>query len=250
MPRKTILFLNNGPAITTSSFLQLPHGSPVHFKQTFIPTTTASTGIQADNDHHSSLNDVTSPQALSATTATMTATMTQVHAIATMTQVHAKATAATKVKLLKLDKCSANNATIKSESLLLHAQIGSALTTALNAQNFLLLSDDSANMMATHAIHSLQLIVESFSTGVKQLAPATICNNLFKLMVALASKGAIFAAYMFQGTPYLYKSNHKGACAQATFFQTSTLIVMYSKTSFHFRKDCSIFCDGEWEQQR
>jgi hypothetical protein len=41
--------------------------------------TTASTGLQADNDCHSSLNDITNPQAFSALTATMTATMTQVH---------------------------------------------------------------------------------------------------------------------------------------------------------------------------
>jgi hypothetical protein len=166
MPSKTIQLTNNGPAIATSSFLQLPHSSSAHFKQTFLPTTTAPTGIQADNDLHCSLNDVTSPQPqdLSATTATNTATMTQVHTIATMTQVHAIATATTKAKLLQLDKCflhpaktGANNATIKSETLLLHAQIGSAITMALNAQNLLLLSvqDNSAIMMATHAIYSL-----------------------------------------------------------------------------------------------
>jgi hypothetical protein len=122
--RQTILFLNNGPAIATSNFLQLPHDGPVHFKQTFVPTTTASAGIQADSNHHSSLNAITSSQALSATTATTTATTTQVHTIVTMTQVHAIATATTKAKLLKLDECflhptktGANNATIKSESL-------------------------------------------------------------------------------------------------------------------------------------
>jgi hypothetical protein len=144
-----------------------------------------------------------------------------------------------------LDKCflhptktGTNNSTIKSESLLLHAQIGSAITTALNAQNLLLLSvqDDSAIMMVTHAIYSLQLIVESFSIRAKQVAPATICNNLFKLIVALASKGTIFAPYIIQDASYLYKLNHDGACAQATSFQTSKLIVMYSKTSLHFRK--------------
>jgi hypothetical protein len=125
---KTILVLNNSPTIATLSFLQLPHGSPAHFKQTFIPTTTAPTGIQADIDHHSSLNDVTSPQALSATTATTPATMTQVHAIATMTQIHAIATETMKAKLLKLDKCflhptktGANNSTIKSKRFLHHA---------------------------------------------------------------------------------------------------------------------------------
>jgi hypothetical protein len=124
-PSKTIQLTNNGPAIATSSFLQLPHNGPAYFKKTFVPTTTASTGLQADNDCHFSLNDVTASQAFSTATATMTATMTKVLAITT---------AFTKAKLLKLDKCllhptktGANNAIIKSESLLLHAQISSAI---------------------------------------------------------------------------------------------------------------------------
>jgi hypothetical protein len=32
--------------------------------------------------------------------------------------------------------------------------------------------------------------------------------------------------------------------------QASKLIVKYSKTSLHFRKDCSTFCEGEWVQHR
>ncbi len=75
---KTIQLTNNGPAIATSSFLQLPHDRPAHFKQTFVPTTKASTGHQANNNCHSSLIDITAPQAFSALTATTTATMTQV----------------------------------------------------------------------------------------------------------------------------------------------------------------------------
>jgi hypothetical protein len=59
MPSKTIQLTNNGPAITTSSFLQLPKDSPAHFKQLSVPMTTTSTGLQADNDRHSILNDVT-----------------------------------------------------------------------------------------------------------------------------------------------------------------------------------------------
>jgi hypothetical protein len=250
MPSKTIQLTNNGPAIATSSFLQLPHDGPVYFKQIFVPTTTSSTGLQADNDCHSTLNDVIASQAFSTMTATMTATMTKVPAITT---------AIIKAKLLKLDKCflhpakkGTNNATIKSESLLLHAQISSAITMTLNVQNLLLLSvqDDSAIMMATHAIYSLHLIVESFSTRAKQIAPATIRNNSFKLIVALASEGAMFPPYIFQDACYLYKLNHEGACVQATSLQTSKLIVMYSKTSLHFCKDCGIFCEGEWKQQR
>jgi hypothetical protein len=70
--------------------------------------------------------------------------------------------------------------TIHDPSLLLPFYcIGSAITTALNAPSLLLLYvlDDPAIMMATHAIYPLQLIVESFSTEAKQVAPATFCNN-------------------------------------------------------------------------
>ena len=45
------------------------------------------------------------------------------------------------------------------------------------------------------------------------------------------------------------ESNHEGAWAQATSFQTSKLIVIYSKKSLHFREDCGMFCEGEWEEQ-
>jgi hypothetical protein len=186
--------------------------------------------------------------------------MTQVPAIATMTQVPAITTATTKAKLLKLDewflhpaKSSANNATIKSESLLLHDQFSSAiLTTRIHAQNLLLLPvrDNSAIMIATNASSSLQLIVESFSTGAKQVAPATIWNNSFKLIDALASEGATIASYIFWDAFYAKKLNHEGAYAQATSFQTSKLIVIYSKIPLHFHEDCSIFCEGEWEQQQ
>jgi hypothetical protein len=96
------------------------------------------------------------------------------------------------------------------------------------------------------------LIVESFSTGVEQVAPATIRNDSFKLIDALALEGAIFAPYIFEDafTYATNKLNHEGAWAQATSFQTSKLIVIYSKISLHFRKDCGIFCEGEWEQQQ
>jgi hypothetical protein len=149
------------------------HDGPVHFKQLPVPNdnsaltvlqicvqmTTTSTGLQAYDDHQSSLNDVTAPQAFSATTATTTATMTQVPTTTT---------AITKVTLLKLDKCflhptkkTTNNATMKSDSLL--AQFNSAILTArTNAQNLLLpsIQDNSAIMMATHTGYSLQFIVE------------------------------------------------------------------------------------------
>jgi hypothetical protein len=45
----------------TNPCLLLPsyHNGPAHFKQLSVPTTTTSTGLQADNDPHSILNDVT-----------------------------------------------------------------------------------------------------------------------------------------------------------------------------------------------
>jgi hypothetical protein len=53
-------------------------------------------------------------------------------------------------------------------------------------------------MTATNANFSLQLIVESFYTEAKQFAPATICNDSFNLIDALASEGALFAPYIFE----------------------------------------------------
>ncbi len=55
-----------------SQQLYVPHDGPAHFKQLYVPTTAKSTGLQAYDDHHSSSNDVTAPQALSASTATKT----------------------------------------------------------------------------------------------------------------------------------------------------------------------------------
>jgi hypothetical protein len=151
-------------------------------------------------------------------------------------------------------KTSTNNETIKSESLLLHARFGSAIATAqIHVQNLLLPSvqDDSAMMMETHAGYSLQLIVESFSMGAQQVAPATIHNHSFKLIDALASEGALFAPYIFEDAfTYANKLNHEAAWAQATSFLASNLIVNYSKISLHFHKDCGIFCEGEWGEQQ
>jgi hypothetical protein len=80
-PSKTIQLTNNGPAIATSTLLQLPNdslaklhpvpndNSALTILQICIPTTTTSTGLQASNNHHPILNDVTSSQAFSATPA-------------------------------------------------------------------------------------------------------------------------------------------------------------------------------------
>jgi hypothetical protein len=78
---KQLTVLNNGPAITSSSFFQLPNGCPAKQRhvpdddsaltilQICVPTITTSTSLQVSNNHHSILNDITSPQAFTATTA-------------------------------------------------------------------------------------------------------------------------------------------------------------------------------------
>jgi hypothetical protein len=80
MPSKTIQLPNDSPA---KQHLVPNDDSALTILQICIPTTTISTGLQASNNCHSSLNDVTAPQAFPTTTATMTATMTQVPAITT-----------------------------------------------------------------------------------------------------------------------------------------------------------------------
>jgi hypothetical protein len=169
MPSKTIQLTNTGRAITTSSFLHLPKDSPAHFKQTFIPTTTASTGLQADSDHHSSLNDVTAPQAFSAMTATMTATMTKVSALTTAitkvpqiqfnknkpTQTQQKTST---TRILHPVKMTANNATSPSLFLLCVRDNSEIMAPSLRVFD---IKDVSTIMAATHPNSTLQLIVAS-----------------------------------------------------------------------------------------
>jgi hypothetical protein len=103
-------------------------------------------------------------------------------------------------------------------------------------------------MLVTHTIYSLQLIVESFSAGAKQVAPATIHNKLFKLIVALASEGACFAPYIIDNAfTYANELNHEGVRAQANSFQASKLIVNYFEISFHFCEGCRIYREEEWQ---
>jgi hypothetical protein len=172
-PSKTIQLTNNSPAIITSSFLQLPNDSPAKQRyvpnddselsilQICVPTTTTSTGLQASNNRHSSLNEVTAPQAFSAMTTTMTVTMTKVPAITTAIT---KATIKLVECFLHPAKTGANNATNKSESLLLHALFGSAITTArIHTPSLLLLylHDNSAIMTALNTQNLLLFFVQN-----------------------------------------------------------------------------------------
>jgi hypothetical protein len=167
MPSKTIQLRSNCPATTTSCFLQLPNNGPAHFEQLCIPRTTASTGIQADNDRHSSLNDVTSPQAFSTMTTTMTATMTKVPAMTTaiteVPQIHFNKNKLTRTQqkttttsILHPVKMTANNATSPSLFLLCVEDNSEIIAPSL----FLLrVKDNSAIMTETHEPSLLLLYV-------------------------------------------------------------------------------------------
>ncbi len=118
-----------------------------------------------------------------------------------MTKVPAMTTAITKATIKLIEcflhpaKTGANNATNKSESLLLHALFGSAITTA--------------------RIHTPSLLL------------LYVHDNL-----------AIMTALNTQNLLLFFVQNNPAS-------QASQLIVKYSKTSLHFRKDCGTFCEGE-----
>ncbi len=123
---------------------------------------------------------------------------------------------------------------------------------------------------------SLQLIVELLSTGTKQVAPvnsklhlivvfirrastaqitvdhptpAIICNDSFKFIDTLASEGAQFAQIFYRpsdlNSSQLIVNLISGIRASTNIingsFKLQQLIVIYSKRSLHFRKDCGIF---------
>jgi hypothetical protein len=158
MPSKTIQLPNDSPAKQGP----VPNDdSALTILQICIPTTTSSTGLQASNNHHSSLNDVTAPQVFSATTATMTTTMTQVP---TITTAITKATIKLVECFLHPAKTGANNTTNKSESPLLHALFGSAITTArIHTPSLLLfyVHDDPAIMTVLNAQNLLLFYVQN-----------------------------------------------------------------------------------------
>jgi hypothetical protein len=182
---------NDVPASTMSSFLSqlttVPTSSFSHFH---VPTNATSTATRI-----TSLNDVTIAQ-VSATTATTTATMTQV-----------PATATTNAPKYQIDKCEATRTQHKTRSpSILHPAKKAANNETLNLllpfnqdnsaimiSSLLLLRDSArpAITTATNATFSLQLIVESFSTGAEQVTTAT---NV------LALEGAMIAPYIFEDT--------------------------------------------------
>jgi hypothetical protein len=94
--------------------------------------------------------------------------------------------------------------------LLLPVSNRTAITTTNSSLLLFCVKDTPAITTATNATFLLQLIIESFSTGAEQVAPATIRDDSFKLIDALALEGAIFASYIFEDAiPYATnESNH------------------------------------------
>jgi len=152
-----------------------------------------------------SLNDVTIAR-VSATTATTTVPMSQVPAPRSVTTIAPK---------YQLDKCKATRTQHKtrSPSILHPAKKAANYATqrnillhfvqndpAIMISSFLMPRDLEcpANTTVTNANFSLQLIVELLLTGTKEVAPATILDNSFKLIDVLASEGAMFAPYFFE----------------------------------------------------
>jgi len=103
-----------------------------------------------------------------------------------------------------------NSEITTTSNLLLYAHIGSATTTATHAQNLMLffVRNDPANSK----LHLIVTFIRRASTNqtnvdlisvlegehqVTPITPATIRDDSFKLIDALASEGAIFAPYIF-----------------------------------------------------
>jgi len=108
----------------------------------------------------------------------------------------------------QIDKCKATRTQHKtrSPSILHPAKKATNCATQKNLLLFFVQNDTAITISslllprasacpaittATNATFSLQLIVELFSRGFKQVASATIINDPFKLIDALASEGAI-----------------------------------------------------------
>jgi hypothetical protein len=126
-------------------------------------------------------------------------------------------------------------------------------TTSTHAQNLLLPSvqDDPAITMTNHAEYSLQLIVESLFLLRDKDKSETMASSLLLFCVkdAPAIMMVTHADYSLQ---LIVESLFTGAkqVASATIPNESFKLIDVSKTSLHFREDCGMFCEGEWEQKR
>ena len=265
--RLSVPIPNDIPASTMSSFLSqltvVPTPSFLHFH---VPTNAISTATGL-----TSLNNIPIAHVYT-TTATTTSTMTQVPATATtiVPTYHIDKCKATRTQyktrspsILHPNKKSANNATL--HLLLPFNQENSAITISS-----LLLPRDSARpaiTTATNATFSLQLIVESFSTGAKQVAPATIRNDFSSWLICwLLSEHDLLksftdsAIYTVPGWLLISFPSYGLSLTSSTAASHPKIWLLFAglchalslldmpEALLHFREDCRIFCEGEWEQ--
>jgi hypothetical protein len=198
----------------TSTTIQLPNNSPA-FEPLPVPT-----GLQADNDCQSFLNDNLSPHTL---TETSTATMTQVPATTTAIM---KATIKLVECFLHPTKTAIRTATYAQSFLLFCIKDAPAImmTTATHAWNLLLPSVQNDSAITTAS--SLQLIVESLFLLCNEDNSETMAPSI--LLFCIKDAPAIMM------TPL-------------TNFSLQLIVVIFCKISFHFCEDCRIFCEGEYQ---
>jgi len=178
-----------------------------------------------------------------------------------MTQV--PATATTNAPKYQIDKCKATRSQHKTRSpsilhpakkaanyatprclLLLPVSNRTAITTTNSSPLLFCVKDAPAITTATNATFSLQLIVESFSTGT---------NSSLLLFCVKDAPAIMMVTHADYSLQLIVESLFTGAkqVASATIPNESfKLIVKYTKTSLHFREDCGTFCEGEWVQHR
>jgi hypothetical protein len=289
--RFSVPISNGGPASTISSFLSqlmvVPTSSFSHFH---VPTnaTNTATGLTSLNDvtiAHFSATTATTTATMTQVPATATtnapkyqlkkckATQAQLKTMSPSILHPANSTAnhvTSRSPFLLYDEDNSEITTTPS-LLLPFNQDNSAIMTATHAQNLLLflVRNDPAitisSLLLPHGFarpaittamngdFSLQLIVESLSTGAHHLvAPATILDDSFKLIDVLASEGAMFAPYIFEDASARTNKSSKFAVASQAMVLSMTIggksngsfkpQKLYSKRSLHFREDCGIFC--------
>ncbi len=118
---KTILFTNNSPAITASSFLQLPDNSPAITTSSFLQLPNDSTVKQRldPNDDNPAITTSSFLQLFQVPmNVTSTSTVTCATMTATMTLFSTTRSATSKEPQFQLDKCKATQAQHKTTSLM------------------------------------------------------------------------------------------------------------------------------------
>jgi hypothetical protein len=119
-----------------------------------------------------------------------------------------------------------------AQNLLLYAQIGSAITTATHAQNLLLFF--VRNNPANSKLHLIVAFIRRASTAQPNvdlisvserehtITPATICNNSFKLIDTLASKGGALCSEGAHPAPTILSEKLRGHGLIVDFIPTTS----------------------------